>query len=567
MGWEPTEAQFDIADWMQNLPRGEDTVHRGQIRAQRGEGKSELAACLVTWFLFLDPSLKILVIGSKEEKAEKIVRQARALIGHSPLMEHLVPRQSDAGKHKAQADSNLQFDVAAAVFTGKEKSCKGVGIFGGYTGDHTDVIIVDDCEIPENSLTPLNRERLMRKLTELEHIRNPSGYVLVMGTPQTEESVYFKMEYRGYPSRVWPGEYTDDPHLSPVFKERLQAGNVRLGDPLDPIRFDRAALDGKKSRMGLQDYALQVLLSPSLANADRYPLKLRNLIILDVPPTIGPVEVIWGTTNPRRDIECAGLPGDVLHGPVVVGEEYKAYQDGVLYIDPSGRGADMTAFAVAKLLHGYVFVPEVMGIPGVGHADTVMQEIARAVNEHQIRRVVVESNFGDGMFESLLAPVLARQCGPIAIESVKVTRQKELRIIDVLQPLTAQHRLVISSGAVKLKSNLLPSHQFQRQFSRITREKDSLDHDDLVDALAGACAQFAEQAVQDPVEVMEKEQEREKIRVAEEFRQAYIRQHGHPQWIEGGPKKEPVRLAPARGTRFWGKPYGQKGKRSTWGRW
>ena len=56
--------------------------------------------------------------------------------------------------------------------------------------------------------------------------------------------------------------------------------------------------------------------------------------------------------------------------------------------------------------------------------------------------IVVESNFGDGMFSKLLSSIHAKTY-PVSIEEVRHNTQKEVRIIDTLEPVMMQHRLIL----------------------------------------------------------------------------------------------------------------------------
>ena len=95
----------------------------------------------------------------------------------------------------------------------------------------------------------------------------------------------------------------------------------------------------------------------------------------------------------------------------------------------------------------------------------------------------------DGMFSSLLTPVL-NAIYPCSIEEIRSSIQKEKRIIDTLEPLMNQHRLVIDYTAIKkdiefaLSENRNIYYSLMYQLTHITKEKDSIVHDDRLDALA-----------------------------------------------------------------------------------
>jgi len=116
---------------------------------------------------------------------------------------------------------------------------------------------------------------------------------------------------------------------------------------------------------------------------------------------------------------------------------------------------------------------------------------------------VAESNMGDGMFRALLEPVMART-HPVSIEEVRVSMQKERRIVDTLAPLIQQHRMVVATAVIRsdyqqAESDPEKGHQrsLMYQASRITTERGALEHDDRLDAVALAAKYFTDAAAQD----------------------------------------------------------------------
>ena len=109
-----------------------------------------------------------------------------------------------------------------------------------------------------------------------------------------------------------------------------------------------------------------------------------------------------------------------------------------------------------------------------------------------MKEIVIEANFGDGMFSQLLQPHLRRAGVISAIEEVKVSRQKELRIIDTLEPVMNQHRLVVDRRVVEEDYRSIQkygeeerlSFSLVHQLTRITRERGCLRHDDRVDGVS-----------------------------------------------------------------------------------
>ena len=175
----------------------------------------------------------------------------------------------------------------------------------------------------------------------------------------------------------------------------------------------------------------------------------------------------------------------------------------MLVIDPSGRGSDETAYAVIKMLNGYLYVVECAGVDG-GYSTPALEHLAGKAKEHSVNVVLIESNFGDGMFTELLKPILNKTY-PTTIEEVRHSKQKELRIIDTLEPILNQHRLVVDPKVIQQDYDSVqryPAEQAQRymltyQLTRITKDRGSLAHDDRLDVLAMGVKYFVDQMAAD----------------------------------------------------------------------
>jgi hypothetical protein len=251
---------------------------------------------------------------------------------------------------------------------------------------------------------------------------------------------------------------------------------------------------------------MQFQLVTQFSDQDKHPLKIGDFIVMGMDSGhVGPVQVAWGSgaTEIINDIECVGLEGDKLHRPIFVSTDFKEFQGTVLAVDPAGRGADELAFAVVSMLNGFLFVRACSGLQG-GYCDANLQKLADAAKHYKATEIYVEKTFGDGMFNKLLAPFVNRTY-PCHIEEMNSNKQKELRIIDTLEPALQGHKLIISEEVVKadqVNYNKYPEdsqHQYQLlyQLSRITRDRRSLKHDDRLDALSMGVSRWVEQMDRD----------------------------------------------------------------------
>jgi len=140
----PTRAQYAIADYLQNGPK------RLQIQAFRGVGKSWITGAFVLWTLFNNPEKKIMIISASKERADNMSIFLQKLIIETPWLSHLRPKSDDARW------SRISFDVNCSPH--QAPSVKSVGITGQLTGSRADLMILDDIEVPGNSMTELMRE-------------------------------------------------------------------------------------------------------------------------------------------------------------------------------------------------------------------------------------------------------------------------------------------------------------------------------------------------------------------------------------------------------------------------
>jgi hypothetical protein len=159
----------------------------------------------------------------------------------------------------------------------------------------------------------------------------------------------------------------------------------------------------------------------------------------------------------------------------------------LLAVDPSGRGKDETGYCILYYLNGFIFLMKVGGLKS-GYSDETLNELARLAKEWKVHEVVCEGNFGDGMFLKLLEPVLhkAHKC---VLTEVKSHGQKELRIIDVLEPVVTNHRLVVTPECIKEDfdtANRLNEIKYccMYQFTRITSDRGALLADDRLDGVS-----------------------------------------------------------------------------------
>jgi hypothetical protein len=507
----PSDVQLSLAYWLQHGPS------HAVILGFRGMAKSWITGAYSLWTVYRDPQLKVLVVSASLDRAVQTIQWCLALIREMPELQFLTPGPN-------QRSSGKQFDVGPSV-PDQSPSFRGAGISGQITGSRAHLIVPDDVEIPSNSMTTVMREKISEAVKEFDAILHPGGQVKFLGTPQVDDSLYVKLLKRGYTCRVWPARFPDKLHvlqygdrLAPYILNRLQKDPTLVGHSVWPDRFSDDDLAQRELSYGRSGFELQFMLNTSLSDADRYPLKLRDLIVESLDLVQGPDLIAWGNDQKLiyNNLPVMGFEGDKFFGPANKGDTYSKYNTILGALDPSGRGGDETALSIVAELHGRLFLLFCGGWRD-GYSPATLKAIAETMVRFNVNKLVIEDNFGDGMFLALIQPYIIkawkdanakrteRDHGGTDVEGVHSPKmQKELRILSVLEPATQGHRLAVSTAVIEydyksiqaytemLGADSIHHYSLIHQLTHLSREKDSLLHDDRVESLALAVVQFSE---------------------------------------------------------------------------
>ncbi|RJY49959.1 phage terminase large subunit [Veillonella atypica] len=484
---DPTPIQYDIAHTLQNLPND-----RFIIEGFRGVAKSFITCAYAVWTLWRDPQKKVEIVSASKDRADANAIFIKRIIYTLPFLAHLKARPD-------QRDQQNLFDVGPAV-PDISPSIKSVGISGQLTGSRADLLIADDVEVANNSGTQTQRDKLNEAVKEFDAIIKPKGQIVYLGTPQNEMSLYNELQQRGYRCRIWTVLYPESLSEREFYGDRLAKiiadkydNNPELyaGKPTDPRRFDEEEIYKRRLSYGKAGFALQFMLNTNLSDQEKYPLKVQDLMIANL--SLDEANLKWYWSNDRQlrinDLPCVALKGDYFYEPQGRSNEVFEYTGTVMAVDPSGRGKDETSYAVVKYLNGYLFVLEVGGTRE-GYNDSTLRQLANKAKIYGVNEIVVEGNFGDGMFSQLFKPVL-NDIHPCSVTEVKNYAQKEARIIDTLEPVMMRHKLIIHKQVIlddyQVYENA-PAYSLIYQMTRLSRDRGALAHDDRLDALCMAVA-------------------------------------------------------------------------------
>ena len=135
-----------------------------------------------------------------------------------------------------------------------------------------------------------------------------------------------------------------------------------------------------------------------------------------------------------------------------------------------------------------------------GYSDHTLLNILDGCKKYNVTKLVIETNFGDGIVSELFRKHLSSRRQHVDVEEVRANVRKEDRIIDSLEPVLNQHRLVVDRSVIEwdYRSNKdeAPEHRLMYmlfyQMSRMCREKGAVKHDDSLDCLSQGVQYFTD---------------------------------------------------------------------------
>ncbi|HVH93277.1 MAG TPA: phage terminase large subunit [Candidatus Acidoferrum sp.] len=442
--------------------------------------------------------------------------------------------------------STEAFDVHYALKgLDRSPSIACAGITSNLPGRRADLLIPDDIESNKNGLSATQRAQLLHLSKEFSSICT-HGDILYLGTPQSKDSIYNTLQGRGFEIRIWPGRYpswTVDAktgeeideaekyagRLAPLIAQRMQDNpSLRVGggidgskgQPTDPGRYTDSDLIEKELDKGPEDFQLQYMLDTSLVDALRQQLRLSDLVCANFAPDLLPELIGWQASAAHE----VPLGQDF---PVTMAKMYYALptsahlvqpKDIFAYIDPAGGGADELAAAASTAVGPYIHVLDVVGLKG-GLNTANESELCDFFRRNKVTRIKVESNMGHGLFEINLRAILAKEPDLAhlvpCVTGEYSTGQKEKRIIDSLVSPMQRHRVVVHKQVFESDAKYGRQHSNEArsgfslwyQLANITTDRNSLPHDDRLEAVAGAVREFKFVLDQDEHKAAEKRKE------------------------------------------------------------
>lgn len=495
LGFSMSPIQREIAEFMQY--GGQDIM----VQAQRGQAKSTIAIAFAAWTLVHAPAARAITVSAGEKQAKDIAYMTVRIFEEWDILECMRP---DTRSRKGVDAYDLHADLKGVD---KSPSITCFGSLANLQGPRADLLIADDLESRKNSETEHLREKLLQISRDFASVVG-DGKTVWLGTPQLSDSLYNTLPDRGCNVRIWPGRYPTPAQigfygdlLAPSIKKAilkdpsLQIGGGEGGDQGQPTdeRFGEAKLQSIERKQGTPFFQLQHMLTTQLTDATRYPLKMRQIIIL-APVGIRsewPVSVTRGMLDQhvRQVVQPYGTY--TFSKASHVSDIREKFTRVITAIDPAAGGAngDATAAVTMGTVNSMLYVLGVNAVPG-GYNEETLRRLAQMLQAYYPDSLVVEKNMGYGAYAVQFLPIARQYLGDSLGFSEPMSKgRKETRIIGTLAPLLGRAGLVISEDVLEQDARVVSelgnkTYSLFHQLSRITERSGALKHDDALDALS-----------------------------------------------------------------------------------
>lgn len=507
-----SEIELEICAWAAGEhPDHQPPPPKRGVLAFRGVGKTTLVTAALSCYRYLRmPERQIVTCSKSDGAAKKTVHMIRAWLKSVWFLEHLEPRDD-------QRDSKNAFDLGTIPEgdENRQPSMSCLGLAGQLENNRAHTMLFDDIETKGNTKTLDGRLELERLAQEGTNIIYPyravedggpidPSEIIVLGTVKHVETLYLKLANKGYVFMTVPMEAPAPDmqilNLAGCIKRMMDAGEMQPGDPTMPHRFPAMAVAERKAE-GMLEFLMESMCVVGLADSHRYPLRLSDLIVFPVAKHSHPISISWGTRDHNGnstlavEIQCLGMNGDRLNGPIMFDPRWAEFTRTLAYIDPAGVGNDELTLAIGSSGAGMVWLHGVWGFQmSSGESIPSLIKLCREFNARDIRYESNMDSFGtfrvsleDAIRAEAAVPNPADHQMPwnASVTPNHATLSKEARIIATLEPVMSRHNLVVHPRAITPEHGHPPEKSLQYQLSHIQNQPKCLKYDDRADALQG----------------------------------------------------------------------------------
>lgn len=436
--WEIPDFHIDLLDFLSDYKNWDNNT--GLIQVFRGAAKSTIVGLWITWMLTQNPELRFLILSADKKTATKITTDIASIIGRHPLARHL---------HGKENTWRTDILVVEGSTDGRNPSVTSWGVMSNITGGRADVIVYDDVEVPKNSRTEAEREKLREKLDEPTHILVPGGTELFVGTPHSFDSIYTEVE--GTSGKDEPFRTGCSSIKIPVMSDVQGEFPNFTGTPIWPELFSLPEIKKKQDGSSTKGHFLsQYLLQP-----------------------YNPEDTVLDPTL----ISTYSYGIDVLesNGSVVarIGEHrvmgYSAVWDPSL---AETKSDDSVLAIVFTTDDGHYYIHRTVKLHG--DPDEQCKQAIRLLKENEVSHVVIEKNGPGGFLPSIFRK--AAEGTGVSCEGKATTQNK-------LEKIMHAYETRLTGGYLHASAQVMNS-PFRTQLRDFNSRSAGRAKDDFIDAVA-----------------------------------------------------------------------------------
>jgi hypothetical protein len=510
------------------------------VLALRGYIKTTMVRVYLIWLLYTRPQERVHYITNRQTLAETMIKSVRDTLRTWDVVKHLSEDANTTNASFTSKHIQLPYSKPGSY------SLEGHGIDSKMTGIRADYLIFDDIEIRENTTTPEMRSDLEAKYYGCMKLGESGSQPItkITGTPWHRESLYYKIgakhkfdidgnkpgtEKKYQTMFVFPALYPSKEQLAdyqglldPTIEKEILSDSVKAFDSIDPVLVKKedilSGLDGTLEKR--LDVFMNYLMNPFLSSTQALAFPLSSLGVLTYETKNRykhPIAVADQPHCAKKSLTPFHTFGQQLYvtqwdqtNPAQIIPQWR-----VMVIDPAGRSnntiegedldTDETAMCIMAVVNGKFVIEKVDGWTD-GFGECTLEQLARAYSDYECDEVIVEENYGGGMFGQLLSQTFQRLGIPASKRGIKNSSNKQRRIHEALQSVLGSKVLFITEKAAvedtqKYVEELDPSKKVQRLHYSFLHQlcnfqlqdggsKSTLVHDDRLDAVAEAILQL-----------------------------------------------------------------------------
>lgn len=483
---------FDLTKFLCETQRQETEDNRRRlILAPRGHLKSTVCSVLyVMWRIYRNPDIRILVASNLKRLSRAFIRELRQYFEDKWLQDNvwsqrphvagqLVPALSAADRRKRNSLRNNEGDDTATEDTKfiwsmealqmnrptlmKEPTVQALSVGTTVTGDHYDLLILDDIVDFDNSNTEEKAENIIEWTRDLESVLDPRQEHVYEYKEKPESKPIEFIDYVGDESVVLGTRYYQWDYYGYIIEEQELLGYVTFSRNVYVNGEDDT--DGYLWPERFSSSVVQ-LIQRRLNSFRRFASQYLNRIVTSDEQTLPPEQVQYVMA---QNITAAG------NGIVEVkrGDDTKIQVRAMLVVDPAvsqKKTADNTVITVG----GYdsdkkLYIFDIRC--GKFTPSETVKHIFELANKWQLNSVTLETVGGFAMLSYIVKDAFKTN-RPLAIREFRPKGEKKARIENFLEPHWVNRTVFMSAYL-----NTVPQ-------LKVEMDSFPLGHDDILDTFA-----------------------------------------------------------------------------------